>query len=628
LEPESTRRPKTKVPRLFAFLAALVGLLGCGRAATLDSSETSGLVFANGVSAGCENPPLSTGRLPDDVDWIVARLLDTAGVEKSALVFSDVGLESPGEALMTGVPPGRYVLDVTGCSSGPKPRATWGGKSRAFEVLESRKSAPIVFMKRAGALSCVGGWNQSPLAPQFGGDEFLKNGSSAFAAGTVAQDGRVFVSGGFDQWNPKPTGDTLTAGSRLWQFDPRTGIFIGTFGPEGLRNALHEPRAMHVMVEPPGDQGMLLAIGGVRSAVLAPQGFPGDVAALDGADDVEFTVDVLDLNAGSSTGVKTATAGVQATLAVSRDRGWVALAGGRNPTDGKPADKVVFIETDASALLDGTVHVLEGSLTSPRFASGAVFLSTGDLVLVGGWTGDKPAASEMVFMNTSGALTAHELGTGGPPPNVSPTAYPSMAVLSDTGDAATLLIMGGNPLDDSTFSFTNPDPEKRTGWLLQLDADGSGHYDPDSATAVSLDEPRQWAVRSMASIVSVGDGEMVMAGGYRNFNEEPGTPGCGVVWGSFCFPRTLALFSVDGKGSGLVEDGVLEDSRSRLGALALPLDPGLVLVMGGMDGFGYPKTDDATAPPPPSTTPILSTGYLFVREGHFDPAVCADHPLH
>lgn len=603
----------------------LVAVSGCSDVPSQSSSRSFGLIFANDVSAGCENTPIRTGKLPEDVAWLVARLLDADGVERASVVIQEEGLEVPGETLITGLPPGRYQLEVTGCSSDSEPEATWGGRSREFDVYESQKSAPIVFMMRSGATSCVGGKNQNPVAPQFDGDGFLTDGVSAFGAGAVTGDGRIFVSGGFDRWKPGATGDFLSAGNRVWEFDPHLGVFVGVFDGGDARLSMKAARAMHGLIESASGDGMLIAVGGISSAYLAPAGFPGDKAPIDGAEDVEFNLEVLNLQNGEAIGIDTPGAGTQPAWSVGPDRKWLALAGGRDAAHGNPSNHVVFLEGDSAELLNGSAMVMEGDLYSPRFASAARFLSTGELLLVGGWEGTQAAGPELVRQTDAGALESQPLAVTGPPPGISPTAFPSLVVLSDDGQKAQVLIAGGNPLDDPTFDYASPDPAKPTLWILDIESADGAHYDPASAKASALGDAPDWTVRSLATLVSVGE-SLLVAGGYRTFTEQPEADGCGLVWGSFCFPRILAEFSVEPLEARLNLGRLIEDQKSRLGALVLPLGPGRTLILGGMDGFGYPKQDRASNPPPPSTTPILSTGYVLLSDGYFDAAVCAANP--
>lgn len=603
---------------------SVAGFLNCGAGAADGASRSFGLVFATEVETGCESSPVIAGKLPEDVDWLVARLLDPEGKETSVLVIDGGGLDVPGESLMTGVLPGRYRLEVTGCRQSGGGLATWGGMSREFDVLESQKSAPIVFMKRAGGLSCVGGKNLNPLAPQFDGDGFFVYGVSAFAAGTVTQGGRIFVSGGFTEDKPKAAGDSLSAGTRVWEYDASQGVFVGIFDAGLNRLELAEPRALHGLVGAPGNDTRLLAVGGVRSAVLVPKGFPDHLAPLDEAVGVDNVVEVLDVAGASATGVQTPWDGIQSTWAVSRDGNWIALAGGRDATAGLPSSDVAFLETHAERLIQGSATYLAGTLGSPRFGSASLFLSTGEMLLIGGWDGTQPAPPELVRPDGTQTLATRVLSAAGPPAGTSPTAFPSLAILKDDGQEADVLVVGGNPLDDPSFVFANPDPTRPTTWVLQLESTDGLRYDGATARSVAMESGSEWAVRSLASLVPLGS-SWLMAGGYRAFKEQIDVPGCGLVWGYFCFPRSLPLFRLDSTGTALEMVREVEDVQSRLGALVLPLDEGSAMVLGGMDGFGFPKQDGSGSPPPPATTPILSTGYVQVLDGYFDSDICVQH---
>jgi len=590
------------------------------------AARSFGLVFATDESTECMTPPETTGRLPDDVDWVVAALVETDGKEQYVITIREEDLEVQGEALMTGVAPGVYSLHVTGCRDTKPPKATWGGTSRPFEVKESQKAAPIVFMTRAGAMSCIGGENQIPLAPEFKGADFLADGRSSFAAGTVTTDGRVFVSGGFVKYKDPGAVYTLYTGRHVWEFHRQTGVFTGVFNTVGDRLELLEKRAMHGMEEASDGSGRLLVIGGISNAELAPSGFPGHKAPLDNAEPVQTTLEVLYLDEAKSVPVALPTVDVMPSWALDTKVGWAALAGGRRDTDGLPSDRILFIQADPDKLVDDNATNMEGVLSVPRFGGTARFLSTGELLLIGGWDGSKAAPPELVRRNDTGGLESRLLGIDGPPDGTWQAAFQSTILLSDDGNVVRVLVMGGNPLDAGSMPFGNPDPGRPTTWLLEMESGGEATYDTETAKAIPLgaDQP-DWAARSMASLVRVGQ-SLFMAGGYRAFNEKPDVAGCGVVWGYFCFPRTVSMFTMDDTVMDLQGASVLEGMKSRLGALVLPLDEDIVMVLGGMDGYGNSKPDDPGNPPPPGKTPILSTGYLLVDDDGFDSGTCASNP--
>ncbi len=585
-------------------------------------TQTGFLVFAEDAGTGCVTPMSLRGGLPADVGRMVVQVVgEPDGQVVATRVVTREDLVARREVVITGVPEGRYRLQVTGC--GADGAALWAGQSEVFSVHAAYKSAPIVHMRRAGALNCAGGKNQNPLQPKADGDGFYVAGRAGFQAGVVTPGGRVLVTGGFVSDEYQPTGDLLQAGRRVWEYHPATGVFTGVFSDSGERLMLAEPRAMHgAAALKTADAEWLVLAGGVASAVLGPkgpEGYPVKKAPLDNFQPVGAAVEVvrLPLKEGEGPSARSLAVSYGATLpswAFSADGRTVALAGGQ---EAGTVSARVLLGTLDDAALSGTGHpaVRSGTLARKRFGASAVFLSTGQLVLVGGYDGAGPAGMEVVYPVGADSLETVAVDVA-LPDGVLATAFAQAAVVADDRTRAAILVFGGNPVVGGATAFQ--DVGAAHAFLLELDGDGQA-YDPASARTRAVSGMGEWAARSYATLARAGD-RLVLAGGFRSFRVEAGVAGCGTggaVWGAFCFPRTVAAFGFDAGQAAIILDEDDEDAQSRLGVAAVALPGGGVLFQGGISGAG-PRP----SPLPADFDALLSTGVVWLAQDALDSSAC------
>lgn len=582
--------------------------------------RTGSLVFAEDSGTGCVTPMSLRGGLPAGVDRMVVRVVrESDGQVAVTRVITSGDLAGQREVVVTGVPEGTYRLAVTGCGGDARP--VWGGRSAVFSVSPGFKSAPIVYLARAGALNCIGGKNQNPLQPKFDGDGFYVAGRAAFHAASVTPGGRVLVTGGFATDEYRATGDILKAGRRVWEFHPETGVFTGVFSRSGERLELAEPRAAHGMAAlDAGDAEVLVLAGGVSSAVLGPVQYPVKEAPLDRASPVQSPIEILTIQAAgeaqgpSARSVPIAYGAAFPSWAFSGSGRTVALVGGKGSEGVSGAVTVVTLEDEVLAGTAGPA-VRSGTLARKRFGASVVVLSTGDVVVVGGTDGTGPAGMEVVRPSGADALESVVLAVD-LPPGVGPTAFASVGVLRDDKTRASLLVLGGNPVGGAT-AFA--DATAANAFLVELDGAG-GTYDPASARTRGVTGAGDWAARSYAGLVRAGGDRWLLVGGIRSFNAEAGVAGCGTggpVWGAYCFPRTVQAFGVDADAAAVSGLGGWEDQKSRLGAAFVSLPDGGVMLLGGVNGSGTRPT-----PLPADFDPLLSTGLVWMPDDAFDPAPC------
>ena len=640
---KARREGSVRPAAVVALATVLAAATGCGRDAGNvvgdDAAHGFGLVFPSAGSS-CSTNPAGLHRLPADVEWLVARVLDPkTGLEAqnalqqpAVITLGSTQLDAgAGEVLLGGLVPGTYKLEVTGCSSGGK--ATWRGEASPVEVVDSGKASPVLFMLPAGRVACVGGKNLNPLVPAFDGEGFLFDGRSAFGASVLTAAGRVIVAGGGgDGADFKSSPDVLTAGNGLWEFDRGTGVFLKVYAPDGTRLTLAEPRMMHGLVALSEDA--LLAIGGAKAAELGPSKFPGAYPPLLIAknDGVTAPLELITLSTGTAKAVKkVASTGRLAAWAYDAKHARVALAGGAAAGgDATPSKAVEFVKADPASLAGDAPEVVSGTLAAARFGAVARFVSTGDLLLVGGWDGSKAAGQEVVWLEGGKSLVAQAITVTWPSGvTAAPaTAFAQVEVLVDDGTQVRLLVFGGNPLADG-FGYKNPD--KANAWTLTLPVK-DGHVEPASGAGALVDIAGEWPARALAAVVPFA-GERLLAGGYRSYSQLADVADCknsSEIPLNYCFPRSLAVFGWDGKAPSDVETVGLE--AGRFGATVVGLDArgDTVLVLGGLAGFGAnePSDTDWTEPAAWQTSQdwMLSTGVVAVRGDLFDSDVCTQHP--
>ena len=621
--------------RIAAILALTLvpALAACPRSGEGVTASQSGLVFAASVGDSCIPPSVGHHSLPLGVEWFVVRMLPepvAADTTKNALaqVVTPDDLDKGGwEVLVRGIQPGTYSYDVTGCHTDAKSGtvgATWWGRTPHVEVTNGGKAAPVVFMMPQGGLACIGGENQNALAPAYGGENFVVTGRGAFGSGVVTSAGRVIVSGGAAQADPK--GEVFTAGNAVWEFDRASGVFKGVYGGKG-QLSLGGGRMMHGMAEVDPTH---VAVFGGAPVVSLDVGWPNDNPQAWPTGSVN-AVELLSLSDGTSE-IK---AGEPVTMpAVAASGGWIVLAGGLDATTAKPTDKVRFVRATSLA---GTAEVVEGTLRAPRFGGAAVFLETyekgADVLLVGGWDGAKAALPpELVTLTGGNVVTSAVGGASVPPQGVDLTVFPAAVLVEQVPPEARVLVVGGH-LVVGTHQFQSP--SNANAWMLTIPF-ATGQFDATSAVAVplSVPAPADWAIRSMMSLTPFA-GELAMVGGVRLFGQlQPGVPECMErdLPMDFCLPKSLSAFALpDAKATDLGTPESVMLPEPRLGAVVLQLDGDTLMVLGGLAGIESksPNQDvwlKAEPNPWQSTSDwAVSSGFLAVRDGSFDSTVCQDH---
>jgi len=597
--------------------AWLLGWAACGPG----PGGEGGLVFSALREEGCITTRLEAP--PEDLDRLVVAVVDDEGKELAARVVPAAMLREEGPVLLTGVPSGTWRLRIAGCRGS---EATWWTEEPALKVEPDVKVLPLLTMRPVEGASCVGGENRHRLAPQFTGDQFIVDGKIAFGAAAAGPGGRVLVAGGAGAVQPNVQSEYLLTGGRgLWEFRPASGLFLAVHGPDGQRLLLGNGRLGHGMAFL--DSRQVVVFGGASKAVLAPVAFPGKDPPLRPEEGSGTALEVVDLESAEVSAPDLPLLPMWPAVAARRGPDGTAsalvAAGGMNREDRSSADAIVFWEPQA---LNTPV---QGRMIHARHGASAVFLSHGEVLVVGGWDGRAAPPPEIGRPESGGTWKAEDLGGDWPPEGIAPAAFPVLAVLSDDGQEAQVLVLGGNPLGAQS-DWNNPDTfrtwQKAAAWRLTVKAD-SGFYRLQGATVDRVNlgdaaEEETLGFRSLASMPRWSGREGVprwlLAGGYRSFSSlgQRSPPDCRNEDGTskdWCFPaRVLAL---EWDGSGLVRPGALTD-RSRLGAAVADLPGGEVLLLGGISGFGGSAGADW----------VESTGLLLTPGDVLKDGLCAAHP--
>ena len=616
-----TLRNPRPVRILLASLACLCApVAACGDG---DEDPGIGIHFATQAEEGCDSLPAETHALPPDVDRVVIVLRGGDGqVAASATVPADRLAEDRakdrggrGAIVLEGLVPGEYRMQVAGCRGDV---ATWWGVAPSVRVEESSKTAPVVFLSPVQGLACVGGSNLNPLAPGFDGDGFLTSGRMAFAAAATGPDGRVVVAGGAPDLLAQ---DRLSGGRRAWEFHPQTGLFTAIRATDAKSvddtQVLASGRLGHGLAFL--DATTVAVFGGAVSAQVAPTGYAGPAGlppVLPGAAPGK-AVEVLSLDDGNVWGVQVLDVGSWPSVAVRSKEGQsaqaFAMAGGLG-TDGKPTGVVaLFPQATADKVSQGAP--VSGMLATPRFGGAATYLSTGDLLLVGGWDGSAAARPEVLRVAGNAVSSSVLPEAGFPPAGRRATAFPAVAVLQDDGATAKVLVAGGSRFGDP-FAYDDTLPAEPQAWILTMVAAG-GHFGLDAGATMTPVDAGARAARSLAGVApfvpigSAGPGRWLLAGGYQSFTHSSfadcqGNP-------AVCFPRSATAFDL-GTASAVRTLAQYVDVE-RLGATVAGIGTGSVLVLGGLSGIGTGAGSG-----------VRSSGVIAFAGGPMLDAVCADHP--
>lgn len=601
----------------FALSLAVTAFGSCdeddGTGNGLESTATR-LVFAEDVGTGCTASPAGTHKLPADVDWLVARLiLNETGEPTDAITILPEDLEKDsGDILMKKVAPGNYTLEVAGCKAveDGDPVTTWLGSTPSVDVEKHQKAAPAIFLSHAGGASCVGGDNLNLLAPGFDGNGFSVEGKTAFGAVAVTDSGRVISAGGSGTLKSNP--EKMSGTAWIWEYRRDLGLFTAVVDEAGGRATLGDLRLLHSMWSIGGED--LLIAGGARHAQIAPKGFPGSVPPVVPDTAAKMPLEIVSVDTAKTVPLALSVKGALPTVALNSKKTNLAVLGGLIIKDAAPSDQVLFVPVDAAKMKAGKVDFKEGKLATPRFGGEARFLSTGQLLVIGGLDGTAPAKVELVTAGTDGVPASVVVEAAVLPEGTRATAFPAVYVLADNGKTARILVVGGNPLGTMPSAYVNPD--KPNAWVLTMTAKNKA-FDPASAKVSAIVGDADWATRSMATITKFGS-SLLLVGGYRSYSSMPTVADCHDPDGlspDYCFPRSWTAFGLGADGKSFVDIETFQDTTSRFGASVAVLGGNSVLVLGGLSGYGGAVTDDHH---------VLSTGALLVTSGGFDPAVCID----
>lgn len=573
------------------------------------------IVFSALEDGGCVTARLESP--PGNLDRLVVAVVDGEERELAARTVPARELREGGPVLLSGVPPGTWRIRIAGCLGR---EATWWTEDRALRVEADTKALPLWTLRPVEGASCVGGENRHPLASSFTGDQFIVEGRMAFGAAAGGPGGRVLVAGGA---RALESGYTLSGGRGIWEFLPSSGLFLAVRAPDGGRLQLGVGRIGHGMAFL--DARRVAVFGGASRAVLAPAGFPGREPSLRPEEGTGTALEVVDLESGDVSSRAVPVLPLWPAVAAWRDpegeaRALVA-AGGMNRGDRSPSEAIFHWLSDS---LDTPT---EGRMVHRRYGASATFLSGGEVLVVGGWDGTAAPAPELGRPGPGGTWLAEALEGEWPPEGIAPSAFPVLAVLSDDGHAARVLVMGGNPLG-AQLDWNNPDTfrswQKASAWILTLEArEGAYRAGGGRVERVELeDQEETLGFRSLAALPRWpgrdGGPRWLLAGGYRSFSSlgQRSPPDCRNGDGTskdWCFPGQVPVLGWD--GNGLIRPGTIAD-RSRLGAAVAELPGGEVLIVGGLSGFGGTAGGEW----------VESTGLLVTPGDLRKDALCAAHP--
>lgn len=607
---------------VYVFVWALISCEG------VKDDDGLNLFFAPIISDGeCSESPAGSHGLPIDIGWLVVRVIDNEGNEVSSFQGGNEAVQS-GQVILKGLKPGEYRVEVIGCLyANEMAKATWIGERSNVTVLEHSKVSPVIFMRKIGGLSCIGGENKNKTAPGFDGADFLQQGFSAFGSLAIVGN-RVFLTGGFDSRKPAGTSDELFASKRIFEYFPEKGVFVPLRNKNGNVLSLNQARGLHQSFSSGDDK--LILVGGAQGIMMAPKSSstlisPPPLMPVKGVDSL---LEIIDISQEKVIPIQSINyTGLIPTIGFGKtaNKHWIVVMGGldKQGVGGMPIDDILIIESNAERIMKEDAVFVSGHLNVRRFGGVVQFLSSGDILLVGGTSDHKnPSPPELVMFGGDSSLASVILFENSwPSSNFYGTAFPSVAIVKDDGSQAEILVVGGNPIDPSIEGYRMP--ENPNAWILKIKKGSDKHYDPSTAEVELVKGFEIWAHRTLASLVPFKD-TWLLIGGMRDFqpnNKIPECkessnqicPFCSDSWGGFCFFQTIDEFKLIGNQATYV--GVYKESKSRFGSAITLLGNKEAIIFGGLAGFGNP---------PKEKNNILNDGVILKGRGVEDD-ICASH---
>ncbi|MCA9514223.1 MAG: hypothetical protein KC635_04715 [Myxococcales bacterium] len=535
-------------------ISAASGLLALGGCADEDALPGGGLggatlhVAALGDCASNEN---RDRQFPRGADRVVLELTGGAIPSGTPVILSALASDATaaGEVIVPGVPPGQgMTLRVVACAGA---EALWAGETGGVDVVANEKTFPTVFLTPVDKVACTGNAESSA------GARDMREGR-AFAA--LAADGdAAWVFGGLSGYTASTV--TATATATIDRYDRTTGEFEGAGG-------LQSARAMALAV--PQADGKIKVYGGTTRLVIASFGKPALWAAHGDAPsaaseiydpeteqsqvDVAQPLPALPALAATDAGVVLAVGGVEQG-GVGNDPDAVSQNMTRFDGDGA-----------ASAELPDSGRI------------GATVVPLGDRFLVWGGNADGDVANAGLLVSASGALATgvDRLTVNG---LASVPIFAAGARLSDgAGGTARVLVAGGGTIQ-SDGSFLPRDVEAARLQVVVIDATlGTATVTDVDTGAAGLGTAFQ---RGAARLMPLGGDNFWLYGGYTAFVPKDICGGTG----SDCLPAKTVRFAMTGIDTAPTATPVgnaLELSVGPLGAGALPLGDGAILVTSGI----------------------------------------------
>jgi hypothetical protein len=531
--------------------------------------EEGGLIFA----PTAENDCLASGQsLPSEV----AKILVNVVVEGSDSVVRTYEL-SPSQASLfigDGIPPGRYVLKAVACG---KKKALFKGESEPFSVEAGVISAPLVYMTRVDAPSCVGQANSHPLVKA---NRFMEDGRLAFASLCALDESHVVMAGGVHRVTRVPKGLALEASDGLFVLSLRSGVFETLKDAEGYVLGLSEPRAMHrcALV----DRDRVAFFGGAKKATLALR---RDASVGDIFEDVlppEHLIEVFPLSGGSSEFVETSVQSALPASDVREDIGMVVLAGGID-ADKKISKRIVFWDYKKG-------NVTGGDLKIPRYGGNLLILSTGQVLVFGGATGSDVQGVELAWTEdgtvTSVAMTQIAL----------PVGFATSLVLKDDQREAVVFVVAGVREVQGGFA-SSAEPITK---LLRVKGDGD-KYTLEGAEVQDIvwdSAPDGLVLPPLPTFIGSSDNGFLL-NALIDY-DETGKISCAEhLDKNSCYSAIIAL-ALDLERAKLSRSALFYDYHLRIGASSLAMKDSFAMVFGGI------ALDNGVESPT-----LLSTGFLY-----------------
>lgn len=545
---------------LSLLLLAVAMSWGCGR-----NQQPASIVF--GLSGQCNRPgSFMMQSVPTNVAKIVVRLTDAATgkviktlpIQPSALKTGGLGI---GDLL-----PGNYDMDIVACGQDAKP--LYGTTIANISVKENTKTRVRAFLPGLDTINCVGGENFTPLVPEFKGEGFSKNGRTAFAC-AIKNNGKYWVFGGFNSINPG-TGN-MKAGKTIWEYNPELGLFTQPISPSGETMSLPGPWAAgHCMAMQDG----IVLVGGVSQGTLGPVGYPGKQppVMLKETDTATKTAWIIDAK-NNIRAIKLSTGIYPYASITPLDNQTFMACGGMGPRGKAVGTCTIFREKSNKITTLTTITLHTG-----RYGHSAIRLKNGhQILLVGGFSPDATGMPVELIDTKNTAQTGTKVAA-----NLPWTVFQAAwSITADKGED--ILVVGGNHVKPGTPNQIQSVQDKAT--RMALTASG-GLYTLTGIKITDLkvksdEKTGPWTMNSLATI-GIISGQRFMAYGFRSFSYLNDTDCIGT---NACMPGAINLLDISDAG---IETGkVFMDTTSRLGAAALSLNAGSVLLIGGISAPPY-----------------------------------------